>query len=394
MRLTFSIKTVLRQDKIKADGSIPLYFSVRCGPYCNRLPTGKFIKLSEWNIKDNAPKKNTKQGQLLASYLQKRMSDWKHYMDTEEYMGKPITLIKACDYFRENTKVTLFSFWEEQITLWQNSKQANTLKSYKSSLKILKEFNSKLNFGDLTYDLIQKFDLYLANERSNALGGRFVKHKCLKAITNQAIMKGFMNVNPYRYFKIKASTGKRNFLSISEVKTLMNLEIPEKETFQQMTRDLFLFSCFTGLRYSDVMNLKWSNIKTNPMAVTVTMTKTKKQVMVPLIDPATEIIERFNKHTIRAGNNTVFPYICNQVLNRNLKDLMKLAGINRVITYHSSRHTFASNHVEMGTNIIHLKDLLGHSKLTETQVYAKSLESDLFASMSKLQGTYELNHAV
>jgi integrase/recombinase XerD len=394
MKLSCNVKAVLRPDKKKADGTIPIHFSIRVGPTTSRIPTGKFTKLSDWNIQDNSPKQSTKQGQLLAAFLQKKISDWKTYMFAEEYMGKSITLTKGLEFFRENTKVTLFSFWEEQMNLWQNSKQNNTLKSYKSSLKILKAFNNKLNFGDLTYDVIQKFDLYLTNERSNALGGRFVKHKCLKSIINQAIMKGFMNVNPYRYFKIKASTGKRNFLSILEVKILMNLEIPEQDTFQQMTRDLFLFSCFTGLRYSDVMNLRWSNIKTNPMAVTVTMTKTKKQVMVPLIDPAAEIIERFNKHTIRAANNTVFPYICNQVLNRNLKDLMKSAGINRLITYHSSRHTFASNHVEMGTNIIHLKDLLGHSKLTETQVYAKSLESDLFVSMNKMQSTYDLNHAV
>ncbi|RZJ79529.1 MAG: hypothetical protein EOO20_26780 [Chryseobacterium sp.] len=149
-KLTYSIKTVLRPDKIKADGTIPVYFALRVGPYPTRIPTGKSVELSNWNVKECCPKKTTKHGQLLAAYFNGKMSDWHTYMLQLETMGSLITLTIATNFFKGNTKVTLFSFWEEQLELWQNDKEENTLKSYRSALKMLKSFNSKLNFGDLT----------------------------------------------------------------------------------------------------------------------------------------------------------------------------------------------------------------------------------------------------
>src|SRR5690606_23711862 len=98
-------------------------------------------------------------------------------------------------------------FWQMQIELWQESKEKNTLKSYKSTLNIIKKFNPKLNFGDLTYDCIERFDLFLRRDRNNSTGGCFTKHKVLRAIINQAIKKEYMDENPYRHFKIKSAIG-------------------------------------------------------------------------------------------------------------------------------------------------------------------------------------------
>ncbi|MES2275698.1 MAG: site-specific integrase [Bacteroidota bacterium] len=394
MKITWAIKTKLRTDKIKHNGAIPIYFSVRVGNITTRIPTGKTVELSSWDAQKDCVKKNSKLNQLLSKYLADRMSDWETNMMELQMMGSAITLTIASELLKGNTKVTLFSFWEEQVMLWQNDKEENTLKSYRSALKMVRSFNSKLNFGDLTLNTIQKFDLFMAKEKGNALGGRFVKHKCLKSIINQAIMNGYMKENPYRFFKIKASTAQRAFLSIDEVKTLMSLELSEKDVTLQKTRDYFVFSCMTGLRYSDVMNLKFCNIKNNPEAITIEMTKTKKPVMIPLVASAKEIIERYNKFTIRIPLAKVFPYVDNQVLNRNLKELMKLSGITKNLTFHVSRHSFASCHLQMKTNIIHLKDLMGHAKITETQVYAKSQPSDLFSSMDKMDSIYGLNQAI
>ncbi|XHR93859.1 tyrosine-type recombinase/integrase [Mucilaginibacter sp. UC70_90] len=394
MKITWNIKIVLRTDKIKQDGEIPIYFSIRVGNMTTRIPTGKTVSLSNWDIQKGSVKKNSKHNQLLSKYLSDRMSDWETYMIEFQTMGKPITLTIASYFLKGNSKVTLFSFWSEQVELWQNDKEENTLKSYRSVLNMLKAFNSKLNFGDLTLNTIQKFDLFMAKEKGNAIGGRFVKHKCLKSIINQAIMNGYMKENPYRFFKIKASTAQRSFLSIDEVKTLMNLEIPEKDMMLQKTRDYFVFSCLTGLRYSDVMNLKFCNIKIDPDAITIEMTKTKKPVMVPLVPPAKAIVEHYNKFIIKTPLTKVFPYVDTQVLNRNLKELMKLSGITKNLTFHVSRHSFASCHVQLGTNLIHLKDLMGHAKITETQMYAKSQAADLFGTMDKMGNIYGLNHAM
>jgi|GEM_PF-3541386 len=393
MKITWNIKIVIRADKIKQDGTIPIYFSVRVGNITTRIPTGKTIELSSWDIQKCSVKKNSKYNQLLSKYLSDRMSDWGTQMMELQTMGKPITLTIASDLLRGNNKVTFFSFWSEQVVLWQNDKVENTLKSYRSVLNMLKSYNNKLNFGDLTLNTIQKFDLFMANEKGNALGGRFVKHKCLKSMINQAIMNGYMKDNPYRFFKIKASTAQRASLSINEVKALMNLELPEKEVMLQKTRDYFVFSCLSGLRYSDLMSLKFCNIKSDPEAIVIEMMKTKKQVMVPLIPQAKAIVERYNKHTIKTPSTKVFPYVDNQVLNRNLKELMTLSGITKKLTFHVSRHSFALCHLELNNGTIHIKDLMGHAKIAETLIYAKSQAADLFGSMDKMSNIFGQNQA-
>jgi integrase/recombinase XerD len=393
MKLTYSIKCVLRPDKVKADGTAPIYLSVRIGADTTRLPSGKSILLKDWNKAEGGPKNNTPHNKLLSTYLSKQMSDWSTYMLTQENLGKSITRTTALEYFRNDHKLTFYKFWDQQLLLWQNEKRDNTLKSYRSALKMLKAFNPKLDFGDLTYNMVQQFDLFMANERNNAVGGRFVKHKCLKSMINQAIMNEHIEKNPYRHFKIKASTNVRNFLSIAEVKTLMNLEIPADQVFQQKTKDMWLFSAYTGLRYSDIINLKWENI-VNDQAITVRMTKTSKIVTIPLIGNSKDILEKYGKYVIKTPQGKIFPQIANQVLNRNIKELMKAAGIDKVITYHSSRHTLASNLLEGKTNPIVIKDILGQARMAEMQRYAHALESDLYGAMNNMQNIFDMPHAI
>ncbi|TKB95742.1 site-specific integrase [Pedobacter cryophilus] len=389
MKLTFSVRSVIRLDKMKQDGNCPIHFSVRVGAITTRLSSGKSINPKDWDDKNNCPKKKDKYLQLLATYLNKKESGFETFMLTRESLGKSITLNVAMDYFRDNTKVSLFKFWEQQIDLWQLTKEPNTLKSYKSGLNVIREFNPKLNFGDLSYDCIQKFDLFLRKVRSNSTGGCFTKHKILKAMINQAIMKGYMNENPYRYFKIKSAVGNRKFLSIDEVKQIMVLEIPANNGFLNRVKDLFLFSCFTGLRYSDVVNVRWENIKSEPERIEIQVKKTDKPLTIPLSSKAIEILDKYSKLTIKSPKSLALPKMANQVINRGIKELMELAGITKSISFHCARHTFASNHVEAGTYMPHLKDLLGHTNIVQTQIYAKTLPADLYDTMDKLNNMYK-----
>jgi len=389
-RLTYSIKTVLRGDKVKANGDIPIYYSVRVGPVCNRLPTGKYTLASDWNDKECCPKKTTKYNQLLSSYLSGKKSEWETYMLQQETLGKPITLTVACNFFNENTKTTFYDFFQQQIDLWQVDKVENTLKSYRSTLNVLKAFAPKATFGDITYEFIQKFDVYMSKVRGNAQGGKFTKHKCTKTVIIEAIKKGFLSIdqNPYRFFKIKASIGKREFLTIDEVTKIMSLEIPEKNGFLNKVRDLFLMGCFSGLRYSDVANLSWGNIDTKKKAITVKVTKNQKQLTIPLLPQAQAIIEKYSKLSIKSPLVKVLPQMTNQVINRELKVLMETVGINKNISFHCSRHTFASNLIETKANILFVRDLLGHANLKDTQIYAKTLQADLNTTMDNLSSMY------
>lgn len=391
MKLSYNLKLVLRTDKVKADGTIPLYWSVRYTTGTNRLPTGKSIDIKDWDVKNNRLKNNSKENQLMNAFFDKQKSEFNSFMLEALTMGKPMSLTIACNFFRGEGKETFYTFFEQQIRLWEVNKEHNTIKSYRSTLNVLKEFRSKLDFGELTYSLIEEFDYYMSTKRGNSAGGKFTKHKCLKAVIRAAIKNNRMKAtdNPYSNgFKIKAATGKREFLTIEEVRKVMNLEIPEKNGFLRRVRDLFIFSCLTGLRYSDIQNLKWSNVDTAKKAITVEMTKTKKQITIPLAQQALDILTVYSKLSIKAPSAKVLPQMTNQVLNRELKELIKAAGINKAITFHCARHSFASNLIEAKTNILYVRDLLGHQNLSETQIYAKSLMTDLYGTMDNLSSLY------
>jgi len=120
--------------------------------------------------------------------------------------------------------------------------------------------------------------------------------------------------------------------------------------------------------------------------------KTEKPLLIPLMVKAKDILNKYSKLTIKVEIKKALPQMANQVVNRNLKDLMKMAGISKNISFHCARHSFASNLVEMGTSIIYVKDLLGHAKIEQTMIYAKSLTGNLFDSVNNLNDKY--NHAV
>lgn len=390
MKITYSIKAVLRTDKIKADGQIPIYFSVRVGPSANRLPTGKSILLKDWNSKDNCPKKNTKANELLNNYLSKKMSDWNVFMLENEIMGKPITASMAESYLKANSKVTFYSFFAEQIDLWKD-KAPGTLKTYKATLNVLKQYDPKANFGDINLTWVQKFEIFLTEVRGNTTGGKFTRHKCLKSIINTAIMKGFMPEapHPYKHFKIKAAKGTRNFLTIEELQQVIKVNLSEEDVILEKVKELFLFSTYTGLRYSDVQNLQWMNISPNPDVINIKMQKTASEITIPLTANAKAIVDKYGKHCIKAPTSTILPQVSNQVINRSLKLLMKRARIKKPISFHCARHSFASHLIEAGVNILYVQKLLGHSCIADTMIYSHANNADIHASMDNLQKMYQ-----
>jgi integrase/recombinase XerD len=268
----------------------------------------------------------------------------------------------------------------------------NTLKSYRSTLNVLREFAPKATFGDLTYPFIQKFDVYMSQERGNSLNGRWGRHKCLRTVIREAIKKKLLkeDMNPYKNgFFIKSAPSKRQPLTIAEINEIKSVEIPEKNGFLNRVRDIFLLSCYTGLRYSDVMRLSFGHIKGDPDLIVMEMQKTKKQVTIPLLPDAKVILDKYSKHKIKTTGVTIMPQMTNQVLNRELKVLIGKTSITKHVTFHIARHAFATSLVQSNVNLVLIRDLLGHTSIAQTQTYAKSVQNDLVNTMEKLASMYD-----
>lgn len=389
MKESWGIRVVLRKDKMKEGGKCPLHWEATVNGQVCKFATGKGVELKHWDNLKKEAKKGCGYSMALNGYLRKTQTEFEAYMIALENKGIPLTKKKVQEFFRGEPKETFYQFFERTVKMWEGDKKQSTLNSYWNTLKILKLMDADVDFADIDYAFVQRWDYYLKTERQNVVNARLNRHKCLKAIIRQAMLQGLMSKTPYMHFKIKREEGKREFLEIEEVKKLMAFELPMLHIKQQRTKDMFLLGCFTGLRFSDVVRLTWGNIQLNEEGtggvLTIKMQKTSKEVKTALIPPMVEILKRYRKENL---DEPIFDNITNQGINRNLKVLMKLVGIDKNITFHCSRHTFASNHLEVDTPIANLKDLLGHSDISQTQVYAKTLQKGLDESMSKLANAY------
>lgn len=229
---------------------------------------------------------------------------------------------------------------------------------------------------DVDEDLLRNFQSYLLNQVSrnttNAYMSVFRQH------FNKLVVKGVIQASPFSSFKIiEEEDSERTTLTIEEVRTLANF-IPKKGNSQ--IRHAFLFSCFTGLRFSDVKKLVYSEIQNDQITFRPAKTA-KKIVMVPLIEDAKLIIEKLSKHPI---NKKVFWDLpSSQVVNVYLKFWALEAGIKKNLHFHAARHTFATIGLTFGMDIYTMKELLGHSKIEMTQVYAKIVDQKKKLEMSK-----------
>jgi site-specific recombinase XerD len=209
----------------------------------------------------------------------------------------------------------------------------------------------------------------------------------LRKMVNMAVRLEWLDKNPFAAYKLHFTTVERGFLTQEELSTI------EKKDYKierlQQVKDMFVFSCYTGLAYIDASKLNPGNIQMGIDGLKWIFTKREKTsspVRVPLLLPAQKIINKYEKHPKAISNGTVFPVISNQKLNSYLKEIADLCGITKNLTFHIARHTFATTvTLTNGVPIESVSKMLGHADLKTTQIYAKVVEQKISNDMSKLE---------
>jgi integrase/recombinase XerD len=237
--------------------------------------------------------------------------------------------------------------------------------------KHLKEFKKEIYLREISLDLVRRFDSHLS-EKGISQSGKFPIHRCFRKVIKEAFEENLIKQYPYRKFKVSQPKKREVFLTLEEVERIRNLNIPEDKGRVSKVRDMFLFSCYTGLRYSDIERLSWSHISDGEKVLCMIMQKTRKRVKIPLLEKAKVILRKYKSITGGKKENLVFAPISNQKANAYLKEMAQIAGINKHLTTHVARHTFASNLVEFGISPFYIRDLLGLKSLEMTQIYAKT----------------------
>ena len=316
--------------------------------------------------------------------------------------GIPVTARNIIDHFKglKKGKTYLLQFFQEHINYITTKGElaAITFSQYKTTFKIVKQFVEKrlkakdILIREVDFSFIEHLDHFMISEYRDPYNRPIARntvnkhHTRFRTLLIKALNEDIILKNPYNRFKLKDTKTRRDFLTTDELNKLKDFDLGNNQSLQKV-RDIFLFSCFTGLRFTDASNLKMNDIITDEngvMFVSLKMKKTKDFIQVPLIGDAVEILKRYDDHPDREVLGFLLPRISNQKVNAYLKELSNLAGIQKTITHHVGRHTFATHALNKGIPIEVVQKLLGHTDIQTTQIYARMLTSTIVREMEKM----------
>lgn len=323
----------------------------------------------------NAEALNYKVREFIFALEEKELSIWRD--------GRSITLQGLKDEFHSKTTRSFLSFAKDDIISSQakESTKRNRLTTY----MLLSKFRSHIEFKDLNPSLVYDFERFLfENQFKTNTVAKHMKH--FKAFVNSAINKGYIDLNdyPFRRYHIKMSETKHTFLLPEELEKLENMELAGRRQSLSQSLDAFLFCCYTGLRYSDFINLSEKNIVTidkRPWLVFNTV-KTGAEVKLPLTflfeGKAWKLLRKHKGHL-----SDFFSIKPNSTVNKELIRIGKIAGIEKHFSFHSARHTNATLLIYKGANITTVQKLLGHRNVTTTQIYSEVMGSTIIKDLKK-----------
>ena len=267
-----------------------------------------------------------------------------------------------------------------------------TLQKYNVCKRHFSEFlekqykRSDLKLTELTYVVIREFDLYLRTEVGQNPNTATKTMKTFKTITLLGQKMGVLLHDPFMNHRFHIEPVNRGFLTDEEILCIAHkqINIPRLE----LIRDIFIFSCFTGLAYIDVSNLTPDHIVTlgDKQWIMTQRQKTSVETNVLLLDIPKAIIAKYGGKTYRNGK--LFPMLTNQKTNSYLKEIADICGIKKNLTFHLARHTFATMSLSKGVPMESVSKMLGHTNIRTTQIYAritnKKIEHDMEELADKL----------
>lgn len=358
----------IKERKQTKNGKIHLYLEVYYGSYVddngkrkyNRERTSLDLYLYD-NPKSQEEKNHNKEVHKIASQIRAK-TELDHHNGKYGFKSSFIKRTDFIEYFKK-------------IVSTKNTSK-NTYGSWDSTLKHLTAFaGSKISFSEIDQNKCEAFKDYLVNFKKNS-GGSLASSTIasyfskFRASLNQALKDGLINSNPASGVTCPRDQGKPIvYLELHELK-----ELAKVDCRYDVLKRAFLFSCYTGLRWSDTQKLKWDNIhllSDGGLKMSFSQKKTKENQWLYISPQAIKYMGQKQEGSIPVFKGLKYSSYMNVELTR----WAMRAGISKHVTFHVSRHTFAVLQLEYGTDIYTLKELMGHKNLKNTEVYAKVVDT-------------------
>ena len=398
VRSSFAILFFIRDSRVRKDGttSIEVVLTVN-GERC-AFSTGKKVKSCNWDKNKQQVKGKDEEAQSLNNYLKAIKA--KLYQKEAELLerGFVITAELLRDAYFDKVESlkekSLFEVFEEhnqeQEKLVGNGVSKATYWISVYTVRLLKEFvqqkykREDLYLRELNLNFIQAFHSFLKIDKGMAQNSSTKHLKLLKKIINLAVANSYMSINPFITYKVECEPVEIDFLDEEELRKIINFDTPLPRL--ERAKDMFLFGCFTGLSYIDIKTLTPEHFeKDNAGRIWIKKRRVKTGVLsrIPLLPIAKLILDKYK------GGEKLLPIQDPADINKYLKDIAILCDIKKRITFHTSRHTFAST-VTLANNISLevVSKMLGHTNTRMTNHYAKLIDKCIGEQMDKLMDTF------
>ncbi len=390
-----SLKIRLRSSRIKKNGESPLFIQIFSGKTKQEISLGLSVKSEDWDAaKQQIKRRNPRNGQLNALIrsslnemqdiiyqLQKDKAYFTASDIVHSYRNKPV--------FKKAENSVITTYLQDYVDRNPDSLKKSTLLTYGIFINCFSVFKPNLTFDKLELNLVKEYDKYLRRKKLavNTISNRM---KILRKTIGLAIQDGLLKNNPMLGYKRRRKEGNIEYLTKEEIELIEGYKASTPQ--KQKVIDLFLFRSYCGLRVSDQLTLKNSNVKEvdGDIYLDLEMNKVRTRVSFKLTDKAKGIFEKYNNPKAKylfevlnenkdLDNETVLLREINKktsYFNKVTKEMAEILEINKTVTSHVARHSYATISLSISIPIEVVSNLLGHKSIKETQIYAKVLDTN------------------
>ncbi|WP_348797299.1 site-specific integrase [Flavobacterium adhaerens] len=399
MKTKITLHFYAKSTKANATGLLPIYVRLTVDGKRLEFSTKKFVEKSKWSSELSKMKGTTEEARSINSYLD--------LMKTKVFNAQMELIHRNENLSIENFKEKLLGTEQRQrmlIPIFQDHNNKikelvgkeyapGTLERYKTSLSHTIEFLqwkykvSDIEINKIDHAFVTDYEFWLRSVR-NCANNTAVKYlKNFNKIIKLCLANDWLDKNPFANYKSKVKEVERVYLSEDEIQSIINKDLKTERL--SLVRDIFLFSCFTGLAYIDVKNLTKSHISIGIDGEKWIFThrqKTESASKIPILPVTQMIIDKYEDHPQSNNQDKLLPILSNQKMNAYLKEIAGVCEIEKELTFHIARHTFATTvTLTNGVPIESVSKMLGHKNLRTTQHYAKVLDKKVSEDMRILK---------
>ncbi len=405
MKTKITLHFYAKSTKANAAGLLPIYVRLTVDGKRLEFSTKKFVEQSKWSSELSKIRGTTEEARSINSYLDMMKS--KVFDAQMELMHRNEAL--TIDNFKEKLLGTeqrsrmlipIFQDHNNKIKELIGKEYApGTLERYKTSLSHTIEFLqwkykvSDIEITKIDHAFITDYEFWLRSVR-NCANNTAVKYiKNFSKIIKICLANNWIERNPFSNYKSKVKEVERVYLTEKEIQSIIEKDFKTERL--SLVRDIFLFSCFTGLAYIDVKNLTKSHISfgiDGEKWIFTHRQKTESASKIPILPVTQMIIDKYSDHPQSNNEAKLLPILSNQKMNAYLKEIAGVCEIEKELTFHIARHTFATTvTLTNGVPIESVSKMLGHKNLRTTQHYAKILDKKVSEDMKILREKFNSN---